>query len=289
MSRRVGCVVVAGIALLAAGIFVVFVVQHRGNQDRVYCQNNLRQIAQFSEEAGKRAKADPAAFRWDAGPAIPPGTVPNLALPPDRRLSWVVPLLSSFDQRQQDTAALAGQINLSLPWDAAPHREAARTRLSVLRCYGNPIDPPAGSPAVTQYVGNGGVGAGAPARPIVPFPLAAGRFVAPPGAGAFRYDDATPYAAVTDGLSETVLFAEVSTDLGPWLRGGPGTVRALDDRPGAPRPIRAGGQFGGNHPGGGANFAFADQHVAFFTPRADAAVLHKLFTIAGDGAGLPGE
>lgn len=86
-----------------------------------------------------------------------------------------------------------------------------------------------------------------------------------------------------------MLFAEVSSDLGPWLRGGPATIRPFDPTAGAKPPIGAGGQFGGNHPGGGL-FAFADTSVRFLTDRTSPDVLRGLFTIAGGKADpVPGE
>jgi hypothetical protein len=283
MRGRIGCLVVVFAAILATGIFLVWVVRHRGNQDRVYCTDNLRQLAQFADQTvpggGKRSIDEMA---------VPPGTVVNFALPPDHRLSWVVHLLPTFDQRRQDPTAVLAQIDRSAAWDVEPNQSASRTKLPSLICFGSPAEPPAGEPAVTQYVGNGGVGADAPAAGWVPFPLGPfGPSVPPATSGTFRYDGPTPFRAITDGLSETVLFAEVSAgDAGPWLRGGPSTVRTLEVGPTAKRPI--GGQFGRNHVGG-ANFAFADYAVHFLTDRTDPVVLKKLFTIAGDAAELPGD
>ena len=276
MSRRVGVVVAAFVLVLAAGIFLTWLSRARVERDRLYCANNLREIAQFVPPSAPPDAPDKAPA-W----AVPPGTVPNLGLPPDRRLSWVAHVLPNLDQRRQDTAALARQLRSDLPWDAEPHQPVARTPVVTLLCFGNPADVPAGESAVTQYVGNGGVAADAPARPWADDKP-------PPTAGCFRYDRPTPADAIADGLSESVLFAEVSADLGPWLRGGPATVRTLDGSAEARRPIGAGGQFGGNHVGG-ANFGFADGRVQFLTVRTDPVVLHRLFTIAGDTAGLPGD
>lgn len=268
MSRRVGAIVFLGVVVLAAGVFLTWVSRARVERDRLYCANNLRSLAQFVPQAG----APDRPHAW----AVPSGTVPNLELPPERRLSWVVHLLPNFDQKRQDTAALAASIQPALAWDAEPHRSVARTPVAVLQCFGTPAREAGGEYAVTQYVGNGGVAADAPTLPWTD-----GK--PPPTAGCFRYEGPTPADVITDGLSETVLFAEVSTDVGPWLRGGYATVRTID----ATRPA-VGGQFGGNHIGG-ANLGFADGRVQFFTSFTDPVVLHKLFTIAGDAAGLPGE
>jgi prepilin-type processing-associated H-X9-DG protein len=288
MSRRVGVAVLLMVGLLAAGLIVVWINRVRADQDRTYCANNLRMLAQASEQVGLALPAGAAA--GVVAPAmtaqVPPGTVVNPALPPEDRLSWVVPLLPLFDQRLQDTASVYAQIDLSAPWDAERHAAPARERLTVLRCLGNPPEHGDG-PAVTQYVGAGGVGPDAATLPLT-LPPAGWPPIAPPRAGCFRYDAPTPYAAITDGLSHSILFAEVSAELGPWLRGGPATVRTLDDGL-ATRAIGTGGQFGGNHPGG-ANFAFADHSVRFLTDRTDPEVLKGLFTIAGGAADpLPGD
>ncbi len=291
MSRRAGCAVVVLVVLFAAGVIVVWIARGRVEQDRVYCQNNLRELAQFAELHGRQGKPpDPEAPRDPSLlPSVPPGTVVNPALPPDRRLSWVVYLLPTFNQRRQDTTALLGEIDKSLPWDEGKNASAARTRLVALVCPGNPAGSPPDAPAPTQYVGGGGVGPDAAALPLVPFPFAAhAPAVASPRAGCFRYDAPTPFGSIADGLSQSVLFAEVSADPGPWLRGGPSTVRTLDAAGGARPVIGTGGQFGGNHPGG-ANFAFADDSVRFLSDRISPSVLADLFTIAGGGEQIPGE
>jgi prepilin-type processing-associated H-X9-DG protein len=285
MSRRVGVAVLVLLGLFAAGLFVVWINRGRADQDRAYCQNNMRILAQAAEQQG--LALPPGALAGVAVPAlnarVPPGTVVNLALPPENRLSWIVPLLPLFDQRRQDTAALFARIDLAAAWDAEANIAAARTRLSVLTCLANP-PPPSDGPAPTQYVGAGGVGADAAS-----LPLSYERWppVAPPRAGCFRYDAPTPYPTIADGLSHSVLFAEVSTDLGPWVRGGPATVRVLEM--GARPAIGNGGQFGGNHSRGG-NFAFADGSVRFLTDRTSSGILEGLFTIAGGTSDpLPGE
>lgn len=289
---RFGCAVLVLFGLIGFGLFITWVMKGRVAQNRLYDTNNLRVLAQavgmsaadpdrplFASEKKKAAPQD----KQPAGPtAVPPGTVVNPTLPPDHRLSWVVHLLPLLDQRGQDTQALLGGIDRDQPWDAEKNRPAAHTRLEMLNSYANPPAVPPGSPAVTQYVGAGGVGVGAPA-------LVWANDKPPPTAGCFRYDAPTPFSANTDGASATVLFAEVSRDLGPWMQGGPATVRTLDPTAGASPPVGVGGQFGGNHPGGGL-FAFADTSVRFLSDRTSRDVLHGLFTIAGSKEDpVPGE
>jgi hypothetical protein len=281
---RVGCVVLVLVGLAAFGVFITWVMKGRMAQNRAYDINHLRMLGQA---VGTAADADrplfasekkkAAADKPPAGPqAVPAGTVVNPALPPDHRLSWVVHLLPLLDLGGADATQLLAGIDRTQPWDGPANKTAARIPLAILTSLAN---PPA-DPAVTQYVGNGGVGPGGPTwaddQP-------------PPTAGCWRYDAPTPFSAITDGLSGSVLFAEVSTDLGPWLRGGPATVRTFDPAAGAKPPIGVGGQFGGNHPGGGL-FAFADTSVRFLTDRTSPEVLRGLFTIAGGAADpVPGE
>ena len=108
-------------------------------------------------------------------------------------------------------------------------------------------------------------------------------------AGAFRYDAATPFDRIGDGLSQTLLLGETANDVGPWLRGGPSTVRGLDDGKSAKPLIGAGGQFGGYYPNG-AYFAMCDGSVRNITPQITRGVLLDLATIdGGNEAKLPGE
>ena len=294
MGNRLGCAVAVVAALAAFGLGVTWLAKGRTAQERVYCVNNLRVLSQFADqharfnperplfndEKGKPAATadEKAKFARAGGPdAVPPGTVVNPALPPDRRLSWVVHLLPVL-RAKQDTKSLGEAIDRTAAWDDPKHLALSRAPLEGLRCYGKTPTVPFDAPAVTQFVGNGGVGADAPA---LPWP---GVLKPHPTAGAFRWDGPTPLAAVTDGLGGSVLFAETDRDLGPWLRGGPATVRTFD-----PAQPGVGGQYGGTHPGGG-NFAFLDGSVRFLSDRTAPAVLHALLTVAGGADDpLPGE
>ena len=267
MSRPTGCVllVVFGLAaVVVVGAVLTGIVKARAAQGRVYCENNLRQLGLFAAipPAPKPdAPVDPAPRT-----AVPPGTVVNLALSPDRRLSWAADALPVFDRRQQDPA-LAGRIDRTAAWDAGPNAEVAATRIGTLTCPGNPA-----AAGMTQYLGASGLD-----------PRGADLGLDPPDrarAGCFRYDAPTPYAAITDGLSNTVLFAETNRDLGPWLRGGPSTVRGLLEGETAPPPVGVGGQFGGNHVGG-ANVGMADGSGRFVSDRVTPAFLAGLMMIAG--------
>jgi prepilin-type processing-associated H-X9-DG protein len=203
-------------------------------------------------------------------------------VPPGDRLSWVVPVLPGLDQKRQDLAGLFARIDDTQPWTSEKNQEAARTRLLVmLSPEGTPQVPP-DSPAVGCYVGIAGLGTDA-ATLVLPE-----KGPVPPRAGAFLYDAPTPFTLIADGLSQTLLMAETASDVGPWLRGGPSTVRGLDDAAGAKPLIGTGGQFGGYFPQG-ANVAMCDGSVRIFTPQTTPGVLYRLATIAGKEDGIVGD
>lgn len=274
MARRVG-VLFAGLLLFAlVGLFIPYVMKMRARADDAGCRNNLRELGMFAAHHVKpRPDARPGRFLTE----IPAGTIVLPGVPPDERLSWVVSMLAGLDQRRQNTEQLLGAIDRDAPWAAERNQKAARTKLVTFVCPANVPVFAADQPALTSYVGVGGLGAEAAAT------------ADPTRAGCFRYDAPTPFDKITDGLSQSLLFGERSADLGPWLRGGPSTVRGLDDAAGAPPVLGPGGQFGGNH-AAGANWGMADGAVRTFTPRVDPRVLYGLATIAGSEKDpLPGE
>jgi prepilin-type processing-associated H-X9-DG protein len=275
MSRRV-IILVAGLLLFTVvGLVLAYVVRVRGLSDDQQCQKNMGEVALF---AAHHAKPIPGVPADKLVHEIPAGTVVLPGVPPDERLSWYVRVLPGLDQKRQNTASILAGLDLDQPWGAEKNQMAARARLPTLLCPGN---PPHG--AATSYVGIAGLGADAPTLALPPVGPA------PPRAGCFRYDAPTPFGAIADGLSQTFLMGERSADLGSWARGGPFTVRGLDDSPAAPPLLGPDGQFGGNHPNG-ANWAFADGSVRFFKDGTDRRVLLALATIAGKESDLmPGE
>ncbi len=271
MRRWIGCGISVAILAMVSGLLVVWIVSSRLDQERLACQNNLRQLSLFAEWNLKPPENPPAFLP----PAIPAGTVPNEMHPPDRRLSWVVSMLPLFDSRNQPVERLLGELDRSLPWDAEANQKPAATRLPVLICPGN-IPPESSGPAVTQYVGCAGLN-----------PDGARKKVADPGAGCFRYDSATPFDAIRDVRSNTLLFCEISVNLGPWIAGGSPTLRGVDAAP--PPAIGVGAQFGGNHPGG-AYFGFADGSARFLSERIGIDVFREMATISGNpDGGIVGE
>ena len=267
MNRRVTIIGFGLLALVASGFLITYLPKARLNANMVTSQNNLRQLALFGAH---HVKPDPKRDASKVPSAIPAGTivVPGIPNgPPEDRLSWVVTVMPLMDQQKNPVLELFPRIDQQQPWAFEPNQQAGRTRLPALLCPENTPDVPAGSPGITCYVGIGGVGLDAASLP----PGA-------PRAGAFRYDGITPFDSITDGLSQTLLFAETRNDVGPWLRGGPSTIRGLNDASDA-QPL-IGGQFGGYFPAG-ANFAMCDGGVRTFSPRTSPSVLLGLATIAG--------
>jgi prepilin-type processing-associated H-X9-DG protein len=280
MSRRwVAAILIVLIALVATGFIITYLQKARMNAHLAASQNNLRQLALFAaHHANRDASQDPAKIPRE----IPSGTVVLAGQPTENRLSWFVSVLPGLDQRRQDVVGLLSQINDRSPWSDPRNQEAARTRLLVALCPLYTKLPPADQPAITCYVGIAGVGADAANLALPPIPERA-----PNRAGAFRYDAATPFDRIGDGLSQTLLLAETAHDLGPWLRGGPSTVRGVDDGKDARPLIGPGGQFGGYFSNGG-NFALCDGSVRLITSRISPDVFLRLATIdEGEVAAVP--
>jgi prepilin-type processing-associated H-X9-DG protein len=272
MSRRVAVVIVVLLVLTAGGLILTYIQKARLVAHLTTSQNNLRQLAQF---AAHHANPDPKRDATKLPRDIPAATVLLPDVSPENRLSWFVYVMPGLNQRQQDIVALFTQIDQMQPWTAERNQAAARTRLVVALCPLNTPEVPPDQPGVTCYVAISGLG---PDAATLALPPAAGR--APPRAGAWRYDAATPFQRIDDGLSQTLLMGETADNPGPWLRGGPSTTRGLNDAPEAKPLLGTGGQFGGYFPNG-ANFALCDGSVRLFTPKTTPGVLRAMATIAG--------
>jgi len=282
MSRRVAVVLIVMVLVFTAvGLVITYLQKARMNAHLAATHNNLRQLSLF---AAHHVNPDPKLDPTRLPKEIPSATIVLPATTAAERLSWFVYVLPSLDQKRQDVIALITSIDDTKPWSDPRNQQAARTRLLVaLSTLKTPEVAPE-EPAVTCYVGIAGLGREAATLALPPLPSRA-----PPRAGAFRYDAATPFDRIGDGLSQTLLLGETSNDLGPWLRGGPSTARGIDDGNGAKPLIGEGGQFGGYFPQG-ANFAMCDGSVRLITPRVSRDVLLRLATIdEGADAKIEGE
>jgi Protein of unknown function (DUF1559) len=211
---------------------------------------------------------------------LPPGTMPNPELPPEERFSFHVAIC-----RYTECDNLYSLLDKQQPWDSERNVGimAHRTH-KVFQCP-NWVDAhsydanlvASGHLAFTNYVGVAGVGPDAATRPADA-----------PGIGIFGYDRTLKLQDVKDGTENTAMLFETAHELGPWIRGGPSTVRAVnvDEAPlaGISRP------FGGTHyrtswnfgkRADGFNVLLADASVRFTSPDIDATILTALATIAG--------
>jgi prepilin-type processing-associated H-X9-DG protein len=281
MSRvRLVLLVLATLAL--AGLLVPLILRGRVNSDRVGCENHLRQLGLLGvrHAAPPGQPAPPRALT-----ELPPGTFENPSLPPDRRMSWYAYTLNVLNEgpptpdptvkfrRPAGLGDLLARCDPTGAWDVGGNAALANYRLAAAICPAQVREYPAGQPVPTSYLAVGGLGLDTPAKSLGD---------AGPLAGAYRYNGPTPDSAIKDGFQQTAQLIETNSDLGPWLQGGPSSLRGLDA---AAQPYLGPGRpFGGCHPGG-AYVALADGSVRFVVDAVDPVVFRSMMTIAGG----PGE
>jgi prepilin-type processing-associated H-X9-DG protein len=220
-------------------------------RQRMHCLSNLSQVSKAV-----------LSYALTQG-AFPPGAKPVAGLAPEGRMSWMTPLPPYID-------GPGGQPYVQ---DAAGNRVPVYTgKMAIFLCPGNPDQLSPSGDGLTHFVGIAGLGIDAPVLPS-----------GHPRAGIFGYDRATRLAEIKDGASQTMLLAETSQANGPWIRGGPSTVRGLD--PARQPYIGRNRQFGGTHRGG-ATVAFADGSARFVSDSIDPRIFEATSTIAG-GEVLP--
>lgn len=274
---RRGITVIALLAVLIvlavlATLLIPWVGNVRRAAARTHCQNNLRQLGLSVSN-----------FQ-DAYNHFPPGTVQDTQLPADQRLSFCVSILPYVECN-----STYYRMHLTEAWDSEANRAAVVHPWRIFVCPAWNAERGVGATqrehylATTNYVGMAGLGADAALRPADS-----------PGIGLFGYDRTLKTDDVKDGLASTIMLIETGTDLGPWLRGGPSTVRPLD--------LTGGSVTGEGLPFGGTHFRNtlpfrAPEPVAFHVLLADASVrefrdtvapevLTALATVAG-GEALP--
>jgi prepilin-type processing-associated H-X9-DG protein len=208
--------------------------------------------------------------------SLPPGTIPNPHLPPERRLSWVVEL----DLFMQQSNGLILHVDRSKGWDEPPNTlpKVGSTQSATLggdpedtgdwvTCPDDPAWRPHRSSLPLSYIGVAGVGADAPTLPAKH-----------PRAGVFGFDRATKFDDIIDGTSQTMMVAETTRNHGVWTAGGTSSVRGVD--PATQPYIGRDRPFGGYHPGG-AYVLLADGSVRFIREKMAPNVFEAISTIAG--------
>src|SRR5262249_12435275 len=263
---------------LIAGIGVPLIMHFRVNSDRISCQNHLSDLGLFGvRHASIPGQPVPPTPKNE----LPPGTFENPPLAPERRMSWYAYTLNALNQgppqpdpkvKRRPPAGL-GQLleafDPAAPWDAPTHTALARYRFATAICPAVVRDYAPDEPVPANYIAMGGLGVDTPALSVDK---------AGPNAGAYRFDGPTPFAQITDGLQHTAQIIETNNNLGPWLQGGPSTLRGLDA---AAQPyLGPGHQFGGCHPGG-AYASMVDGSVRFLKESIDPGVFRAMLTIAG--------
>jgi hypothetical protein len=276
MRSRSNALVLVLIVAVGGGLLLPAVARVRDAAARTECCNNLHQLA-----LGLQNYAD-------THNRLPAGTIPNVALPPERRLSWLVDALPYAQQcsfvieRGQGWDAEHNRVPKS-SWydeDQARWREQPLGEVLTFRCPSNPAAAAPGWPGLTHYVGVAGVGRDA-----------ATWDVGYPGTGVFGHDRRLGLQDITDGTAATLLVIETTRDNGAWTAGGFPTVRGLD--PAGGPYLGQGGQFGSNHRDGRpfvTNAAFADASVRGLTDTIRPEVFEALATVAGgEGVGQVGD
>jgi hypothetical protein len=255
-------VVAVLVALFAAGT-----VKVREAAARTQCLNSLRSLG-----LGLQAY-------HDANRRFPTGTVANPALPPEKRLSWLVEICPAYIESHPGFA-----IYKDKPWDApeqCPLKLRAGEHMGVVRksevvgvipilvCPAHELEHDAAFPCLTSYIGSAGFGANAAELPIEN-----------PNAGIFGYDRKVTLKDCKHGQETTIMLVE-SLDGGPWTAGGRATVRGFD--PKSLPYFGPTGQLTSNHvSASGSHVAMADASVRFFTSAISPEAIEAMAALKGD-------
>ncbi|WP_422927601.1 DUF1559 domain-containing protein [Singulisphaera sp. PoT] len=253
-----------GVALVVILLVGGGAVMERVNQSR--CRKNLQQLGLALTLYASTNRG-----------YYPSGTIPNPALPPERRLSWMVQLgqismLGAGIELQIDPAkSWDDRVNLDVPVAVGgPGHVRFEDHLRTFPVLVCPVDRDLenlGTLNATNYIGIGGLGEDSPELPS-----------GHRRAGVFGYDRITRQSDIKDGLSATMAVVETARTQGGWTAGGLPTLRGLDED--RPPYLGKGGQFGGLHRGG-VMVAFADGSVRFLRETIDPRVFESHSTIAG--------
>jgi hypothetical protein len=233
----------AGGGGVAVALLLPAVQQAREAARRTQSKNNIKQLLLAVHNY------------HDVHNAFPTGTVPNAALKPEERLSWLTSILPYIDQ-----AALYTTIDQKGSWNKGKNEALATTDLMT---YLHP-SVPKGEPGGTNYVGIAGLGVNGPTLDAKD-----------KKAGMFAYDKPRSMRNIVDGTSNTLMISETKRT-SPWAQGGPGTIRPLTQQPYINGPDGIGGVAVG-----GANIGLADGSVRFISENIDPKVMEALTTIAG--------
>jgi hypothetical protein len=265
--RRAEFIVLVIVLVFSAALIGPVFLAAREAGRLIECENNLKNLS-----LGVLNYTD--AYRL-----LPFGTVGSRELSPPERFSWYLTIWNFIEGKPPrllvDTNnAWDAEVNRSpklryvIDWGETSEHSEDRP-LPYLRLFGCPgasRSLQVQGIQVTQYVGMAGLGKNAAELPI-----------GEDGVGIWGYGRQIRLREITDGTANTALLVETLHDLGPWLAGGPPTVRGLDLT--AIPFIGERGQFGGLHSTVPASMA--DASVRRLDPEIDVMVFSAMATIAG--------
>jgi Tfp pilus assembly protein PilE len=248
---RIQLLIVLVIVGILIGLVYLGIQRVREAAARMRCHGNMKQLMLAFHNFHDADKPISTYFpRTFPTGCIGPGKTP------EERLSWIVALTPFMEQ---DNAYR--QIDFEQGYEG--NRERIRTRFPQLICGRSKVSNPT---EITNYIAMAGLGRDAAKQP-------AGTL----GNGFMGYDRLTTIAMIQDGLSNTITLMDTQSNLGPWIRGGPSTLRGFDpaDLPwcGKDRP------FGGAHRGGTV-IGIADGSTRFLRDTIDPKLLSAAITIA---------
>jgi hypothetical protein len=246
MRQGIEALVVVLILATCAGLVVPGVVRVREASNQIQCQNNLHQLGIGVANYG------------DTNNHYPPAAMPNVGLPVESRISWLVDMLPYVEAND-----IYSRMDKKKGWDAEENRFAALVIFRTFHCPGYPERPPVSTLCPSHYVGIAGFGADS-----ADLPSDDNR------AGFFGYGRTLRKKDLARGESQTALATETSAAQGAWTAAGPATVRGFD-----PNTAR----FGGNHRAR-CQVVFADGSVRLISAKMSEAEWGRLVVLADEPA-----